>query len=48
MGMIWVFQDRVSLPSPSCPGIHYVDQAGLDLKEIHLPLPLCAGIEDVI
>jgi hypothetical protein len=27
-----VFQDRVSLCSPSCPGIHSVDQAGLELR----------------
>jgi hypothetical protein len=25
-----VFQDRVSLCSPDCPGTHFVDQAGLD------------------
>jgi hypothetical protein len=33
-----VFQDRVSLCSPDCPGTHFIDQAGLEL-EIHLPLP---------
>jgi len=27
-----VFQDRVSLCSPDCPGTHSVDQAGLELK----------------
>jgi hypothetical protein len=27
-----VFQDRVSLYSPGCPGIHFVDQAGLELR----------------
>ena len=27
-----VFQDRVSLYSPDCPGIHFVDQAGLELR----------------
>jgi hypothetical protein len=26
------FQDRVSLCSPGCPGTHYVDQAGLELR----------------
>jgi hypothetical protein len=26
------FQDRVSLYSPGCPGTHYVDQAGLELR----------------
>jgi hypothetical protein len=28
----FVFQDRVSLYSPSCPGTHSVDQAGLKLR----------------
>jgi hypothetical protein len=27
-----VFRDRVSLYSPSCPGTHSVDQAGLKLR----------------
>jgi hypothetical protein len=27
------------LHSPRCPESHYVDQAGLELIEIHLPLP---------
>jgi hypothetical protein len=27
-----VFQDRVSLYSPGCPGTHFVDQAGLELR----------------
>jgi hypothetical protein len=26
---VLVFQDRVSLYSPGCPGTHFVDQAGL-------------------
>jgi hypothetical protein len=26
-----LFWDRVSLYSPGCPGIHFVDQAGLEL-----------------
>jgi hypothetical protein len=26
------FQDRVSLYSPGCPGTHFVDQAGLQLR----------------
>jgi hypothetical protein len=33
------FFDRVSLCSPGCPGTHSVDQAGLELIEIHLFLP---------
>jgi hypothetical protein len=27
-----VFRDRVSLRSPGCPGTHFVDQAGLELR----------------
>jgi hypothetical protein len=30
--VVFVFQDRVSLYSPGCPGTHSVDQAGLDLR----------------
>jgi hypothetical protein len=29
-----VFRDRVSLCSPSCPGTHSVDQAGLELRNL--------------
>jgi hypothetical protein len=29
---VFVFQDRVSLCSPGCPGTHFVDQAGLELR----------------
>jgi hypothetical protein len=28
----FIFQDRVSLYSPGCPGTHFVDQAGLKLR----------------
>jgi hypothetical protein len=27
-----VFRDRVFLCSPGCPGTHFVDQAGLELR----------------
>jgi hypothetical protein len=27
-----VFRDRVSLYSPGCPGTHFVDQTGLQLR----------------
>ena len=37
---LFVFRGRVSLCNSSgCPGTHLVDQAGLELTEIHLPLP---------
>ena len=34
----WLFE-TVSLCSPGCFGTHHVDQAGLELTEIDLPLP---------
>jgi hypothetical protein len=37
------FRDRISLYSPGCPGAHFVDQAGLELR-ICL---LSAGIKGV-
>jgi hypothetical protein len=33
-----VFQDKVSLYSPGCPGTHFVDQVASN-SEICLPLP---------
>jgi hypothetical protein len=30
--VVVVFRDRVSLCSPGCPGTHFVDQAGLELR----------------
>jgi hypothetical protein len=32
--LLFVFQNRVSLCSPSCPGTHFVDQAGLELRNL--------------
>jgi hypothetical protein len=29
-----VFRDRVSLCSLGCPGTHFVDQAGLELRDL--------------
>ena len=34
-------QDRVSLCSPGCPGIHFVDQAGLELRNPPALPPEC-------
>ena len=31
---VFVFQDRVSLCSPGCPGTHSVDQAGFELRNL--------------
>lgn len=37
-GCVWVFQDRGSLRnSPGRSGTHFVDQASLELTEVHLP-----------
>jgi hypothetical protein len=30
--LFFFFQDRVSLCSPGCPGTHFVDQAGFELR----------------
>jgi hypothetical protein len=30
--VFWFFWDRVSLYSPGCPGTHFVNQAGLELR----------------
>ena len=30
---VLVFRDRVSLYSPGCPRTHFVDQAGLELRD---------------
>ena len=32
--VLFVFPDRVSLYSPGCPGTHFVDQAGLELRNL--------------
>ena len=33
-GLCCFFGDRVSLYSPGCPGTHFVDQAGLELRNL--------------
>jgi hypothetical protein len=33
---MYVFLERVSLHSPGWPETHYVDQAGLEFKELYL------------
>jgi hypothetical protein len=49
----FVFRDRVSLYSPVCPGTHFVDQAGLELRNPPasaswvLGLKACATISNV-
>ena len=40
-----VFQDRVSLYSPGCPGTHFVDQAGLELRNPPAPAFRVLGLK---
>jgi hypothetical protein len=42
----FIFQDRVSLCSPGCPGTDFVDQAGLELRNLPASAS-CAGIKGV-
>jgi hypothetical protein len=32
--LVLVFRDRVSLYNPGCPGTYFVDQAGLELRNL--------------
>ena len=43
----FVFWDRVSLCSPGCPGTHFVDQAGLELRNPPASASQSAGIKGV-
>jgi hypothetical protein len=49
-----VFRDRVSLYSPGCPGTHFVDQGGLELRNSPasasqvLGLKVCATTPGII
>ena len=40
-----VFQDRVSLYSPGCPGTHFVDQAGLELRNLPASVSRVLGLK---
>jgi hypothetical protein len=40
-----VFRDRVSLSSPSCPGTHFVDQAGLELRNLPTSVSPVLGLK---
>jgi hypothetical protein len=42
-----VFWDRVSLYSPGCPGAHFVDQAGLELRNPPASASRVLGIKGV-
>jgi hypothetical protein len=41
------FRERVSLCSPGCPGTHFVDQAGLELRNPPTSASQSAGIKGV-
>jgi hypothetical protein len=49
-----VFRDRVSLYSPGCPGTHFVDQAGHELRNLPasasrvLGLKVCATMPSTL
>jgi hypothetical protein len=43
-----VFRDRVSLCSPGCPGTHFVDQAGLALRNPLVSASLVLGLKTFI
>jgi hypothetical protein len=54
LGLVLVFQDRVSLCTHVCPGTHSIDQAGLELRNLPasasrvLGLKVCATIAQPI
>jgi hypothetical protein len=39
------FRDRVSLCSPGCPGTHFVDQAGLELRNLPVSASRVMGLK---
>jgi hypothetical protein len=45
--VLFCFGDRVSLYSPSCPGTHSVDQAGLKLRNLPASASQVLGFKDV-
>jgi hypothetical protein len=44
-GFCFVFRDRVSLYNPGCPGTHFVDQAGLKLRNPPASASQVLGLE---
>jgi hypothetical protein len=44
-GFFLVFQDRVSLYSPGCPGTHSVVQAGLELRNLPASVSRVLGLK---
>jgi hypothetical protein len=42
---LFVFRDMVSLYSPGCPGTHFVDQAGLELRNLPVSASPVLGLK---
>jgi hypothetical protein len=40
-----VFQDKISLYRPGCPGTHSVDQAGLELRNLPVSASQVLGLK---
>jgi hypothetical protein len=43
--LFWYFRDKIFLYCPGCPGTHFVDQAGLELRNLHASASQHAGIK---
>jgi hypothetical protein len=43
--LFFFFRDRVSLYSPGCPGTHFVDQSGLELRNPPASASLVLGLK---
>jgi hypothetical protein len=43
--LFFVFRDRVSLYNPGCPGTHFVDQAGLELRNLPVSASQVLGLK---
>ena len=42
---VCVFRDSLSLYSPGCPGTHFVDQAGLELRDLSASASQVLGLK---
>jgi hypothetical protein len=48
IGFVLFFRDRVSLCSPGYPGTHFVDQAGLELRNPPAPASGVLGLMVIV
>jgi hypothetical protein len=44
--LVLFFRDRVSLYSPGCPGTHFVDQPGLELRNLPASASQVLGLKE--